>query len=255
MKTRPKFRWFTLTVVASRVDLYIMVMAAPQLGIGVYTPAEAAFYARIRTGMLTRWIHGDGRGDAVVRAQLYRDTEKTITFNDFVQALAIRAIRTQYRDVSLQKIRMAVDSVRTKHNVEYPLAVRHKIYVITEGSNRGEIVIDFNEKMVQVSGKNKDQTLIGPIAELYMDRVTFGADGSPTQYTPMSNEIAGAIILNPHIRFGEPIVEQCGYSAQTLWEASIAEGGLEAAAKAYGVDKSHVALACEYYDYLSTSAA
>ncbi len=205
--------------------------------------------------MLARWIHGDGRGDPVVKAELPGDSEKTITFNDFVQALAIRAIRTQYKDVSLQKIRQAVDAVRERHGLEYPLAVRHKIYVITDGSSKGEIVIDLDDVLIQVSGRHKDQTLIGPIAELFMDRIQFDAAGNPEQFCPMSSERGGSIILNPHIRFGEPVVEECGYSAHTLWDASIAEGGLDAAAKAYGVDKAHVALACEYFDHLTNVAA
>ncbi len=45
----------------------------------------------------------------MIRAELSGDDEKRVTFNDFVQALAIREIRNQYKYVSLQKLRSAVD--------------------------------------------------------------------------------------------------------------------------------------------------
>ena len=41
--------------------------------------------------------------------------------------------------------------------------------------------------------------------------------------------------MDPRERFGEPVVERCGYAASTLWEACEIEGGVEEAAKAYGV--------------------
>ncbi len=75
--------------------------------VGLYTPAEAAHYARVPTALMVRWIHGNKQGDAVVTAELPNDIEKTVTFVDFVQSLAIRAIRLHHR-VPLQKIREAI---------------------------------------------------------------------------------------------------------------------------------------------------
>ena len=61
--------------------------------------------------------------------------------------------------------------------------------------------------------------------------------------------------MNPKRRFGEPIVKSYSYTAETLWEASIAEGGIGAAARAYDVDFENVTLACDYYDHLLSVAA
>lgn len=232
-----------------------MIAEAPtQLGIGLYTPSEAAFYARVHTQTMSRWIHGNAQGQSVVHAELYGDTDKTVTFNDFVQALAIRAIRTQYPIVSIQKIRNAVEAAREERGIIFPLAVPHKTFVITHGSNRGEIVLDIDGLLIQVSGRKKDQILIGPIAELYLDQITFDELGRPEEYRAWSDP-SGSIVMNPHRRFGEPIVDSCGYTAQTLWEASITEGGIDAAADAYGVNRTDVALACTYYDHLMSVAA
>ena len=65
---------------ASRVD------ADALLGIGLYAPSEAAFYARVSTQLMTRWIHGNKQGSPVVEAEIARSNDKIVTFLDFVQA-------------------------------------------------------------------------------------------------------------------------------------------------------------------------
>src|SRR4051812_17888165 len=106
-----------------------MIAANTEFGVGLYTPAEAAFYARVRTQTLNRWLFGDSRGESVVTAQIKSDDEKIVTFRDFVQALAIRSIRTQYPKISLQKVRRAVDLAGEKLGVRHPFARPHKTYV------------------------------------------------------------------------------------------------------------------------------
>jgi len=95
--------------------------------------------------------------------------------------------------------------------------------------------------------------MIGPIAELYLTRLEFGADGLACQFRAWG-DVDNPIIMNPRRRFGEPIVASCGYTAQALWEASIVEGGLESAAKAYRVKPEEVAIACDCYDHLMSAA-
>lgn len=229
-----------------------MVVASPQLGFGLYTPREAALYARVRTATVNRWVFGNATGEPVIRAEIGNADEKVVTFQDFVQTLGIRAIRTQYSSVSLQKIRKAVLEAQDRYGIEHPLAAPHRTFVIQEGSAAGEIVIRIDKNLVQVTGAHRDQTLIGPIAELYLSDVIF-EDDRATRYRAW-NGGAGSIIMDPHQRFGEPIVEQCGYSASTLWEANIVEGGIHAAAEAYGVEPEQVELAVSYYDHLMSVA-
>ncbi len=218
------------------------------LGIGLYTPAEAALYARVRTQTLNRWVFGDARNSGVVEAQIANANERTVSFLDFVQTMAIRAIRSQF-DVPLQKIRKAVDIASETFDTKYPFAMRHKTFVIREGSAAGELVLEREGHHVQISGKNKKQHLFGEIAELYMDQVQFGPDGLAAGYTAWGTG-PDTIQMNPHIRFGEPIVADCGYSAHALWEAVRTEGGISAAADAYGVPENKIRLACSYFDHL-----
>ena len=233
-----------------------MIATKNQLGIGLYTPQEAAMYARVRTQTLNRWLFGSNQGKSVVRPQIQPDGDRTVTFLDLIQSLAIRSIRTQYKKlVSIQKIRAAAEIARDEYGVEFPFAQPHKTFVIREGKHAGEVVIQLTTGFVQITGKKKDQRLIGPIAELYLDQLVFDDDGYATEYRPWSSQDAGSILMNPHQRFGEPLVEGCGYSACALWDATIAEGGVDAAASAYGVSPEHVKLACSYFDHLLKDAA
>ena len=226
-----------------------MIATRDTLGIGIYTPAEAAFYARVRTQTLTRWLFGSEQGESVVAPQIPVNDDKVVTFLDFVQTLAIRSIKTQYPKISLQKIRKAVDVAQDTLGIEYPFAREHKTFVL----NEREIVLEVEENLVQISGKHFGNLLIGPIAELYMKRIEYSDNGLASGYRAWG-ELEAPIVMNPKRRFGEPIVLSCGYTAQTLWEASIVEGGLDAAARAYGVRPEEVALACDYYDHLTSAA-
>jgi len=205
-------------------------------------------YARVKTQTLTRWVFGDGHGDSAFTPQITDSAEKTVSFLDFIQSMAVRAIRLQH-NVPLQKIRAAVDLVEATFGITYPFARQHTTYVIREGSAKGELALEIDGKLLQISGKQKKQYLFDQVAELYMDRVDFGTDGLATTFTAWGSG-KETIRMNPHIRFGEPIVTSCGYSALVLWEAVKNEGSIKDAAKAYGVSEKQVKLACEYFDHL-----
>ena len=235
-----------------------MVAISKKLGKGIYSPRDAALYARVKTQLMSRWILGNSQGKPVVKREIEDSSDSTVTFLDFIQALSIRAIRTQYSHIPLQKIREAANTATEKYEVEYPFARPHSTYIIKKGRNTGEIVLrlgDDDDRFVQITGKMKDQHLLGPIAELYMENIKYDEDDYASEYRPWSTLEGGAILMNPHRRFGEPLVEECGYSARALWEAAITEGGIEAAANSYGVEPAHVKLACNYFDHLTNASS
>jgi uncharacterized protein (DUF433 family) len=215
-----------------------MVMAAEQLlGVGLYTVEEAAFYARVNTQTMARWIFGDRRGQAVMERQFSKTDEKIVTFLDFIQAIHIKQIRadTECR-IPLPKIREAIDVASRKYGVHYPLAMEHTTYfygkeiAIAIGDDQN----DPNREFVQLTGKTKHQGMIGKIVRLYAKDLTFDQSGLANSFK--AGEYGGVkILMKPSVRFGEPIVVDCGYTARTLYEATITEGSFESAASAYGV--------------------
>jgi uncharacterized protein (DUF433 family) len=244
-----------------------MVAIADKLGRGLYTPSEAAMYARVQTQLLGRWLKSRG-GAPVIEAE-YGSDDRSVSFLDFVQALAIRDIRNTFRTLSLHKIREAYSEAKNKHGVQYPFAMKHRTFLFSDGSEldnntprkkrRLEIVFDLgrddNHDYVQLTGRERGNKLIAEVSELYMRDLTFdGPGGVASSYRPLRVD-GNSIVMDPKIRFGEPFVESCGYTAFTLFNSYLAEGTIGAAAKAYGVQREEVELAIKYVDYLQRPTA
>lgn len=217
------------------------------LGVGLYTPEEASLYARVSARMLRRWIYGSQVGQPIISPQLGTD-EGLVTFLDFVQAMAVRAVRLEHR-VPLQKIREAIDKARNEFNVSYPFARLHTTYLF--GS---EVIIRLDDdEYVQATGKGARNRLITKVVELYVKDLGFDAKGLANEYQAFAWKDY-AVKMNPQVRFGEPIVTSCGYSARALWEGFKSEGSFEATASAYGVKVEEVEAACRYFDHILSAA-
>jgi len=218
------------------------------LGVGLYTPAEAAAYLRVNTQTVNRWMFGSTTGLRVLMPQLGDKDDRVITFLDFAQMMAVRVMRVDYK-LPLDKIRQAVDVARDVYGLKYPLATKHVTYLFGE-----DIVIKPTEdEMIQASGKGRHQRML-KLVELFLRDMAWHPDGLPAKYTAWPNTFY-PVVMNPRVRFGEPLLESCGYTAQALWEAARTEGGIEQAAEAYGVKVDEVEVACRYLDHIHKTAA
>lgn len=234
-----------------------MIATKDILGHGIYSPQEAAFYARVPTQTINRWLFGDSKGERVIEPEFATSEDKVVTFLDFIQAMAIRAIRVQYK-IPLPQIRKAVDKAKQEFGVDYPFATQHRTFLMSDQQKEGHgnlvIRLDSGDRLVQISGKSAGNLLLKEIAEpflmdLHFDPVTGLAD----KYQPMK-ENGCYILFDPKQRFGEPLVMPCGYTAQTLFEAIASEGGISNAAKEYGISEDEVRLAYKFIDYLKTTS-
>lgn len=223
-----------------------MNAVSERLGVGLYTPSEAAFYSRVPLQTLNRWFYGNEQGQ-LVTAPRFGENERVVTFLDFVQAMAIRNVRLNHR-IPLPKIRDAIERAKDEYEVDYPLARKKTIYQF------GHDIYIHLDGIRKLTGGNLDQSVMEPVVELYMRDLGFDAEGLAASYTAFDWH-GRQITMNPEIRLGEPLLSTCCYSARTLWEASEAEGGIEAAAMIYGVAEEDVEAAYRYWDYLSTARA
>lgn len=234
----------------------MIVQASECIGQGLYTLSEAAFFARVRPQTLARWMFGDSRGESVISPQ-YRDPdEKLASFLDFVEALTIRAIRVRHPQIPLHRIREAYKEAETRYDVTHPFARRHTTFLL--GDSKTIIIRLRDDDYRELAGPSRGNRMIAEVVETHLHDLSFSDSGVACEYCawpPLAPEGASKIIMNPKRAFGEPVVLRCGYTAETLWEASGIEGGTEAAARAYGVHKEDVELACGYYDHLRGLAA
>lgn len=75
------------------------------------------------TATLSRWFFGTNHADPMSRSAIADEDNglRRINFRDFVEALAIRSLRTDY-GVSLPKIKEAIRNARDRYGIEHPFA-------------------------------------------------------------------------------------------------------------------------------------
>jgi uncharacterized protein (DUF433 family) len=230
----------------------ISVLPDTYLNKGIYTPQQVARYARLRTQTVNRWVYGNDSGPAAIRASMPEEKGRFITFLDFTQTLALRAIRLadpQSR-ISLQKVRKVVD-LASQMGIEYPFARRHTTWLFDD-----DIVLrmDDDGTLIQITGKYRNHQLMQPVIELYGEDLVYNADtGLAELYSPFEYK-GNRIVFDPTRRFGEPMVEGSGYSVDALVDAAQSEGGVENASQAFGVDQDAIRAAQRFDDWLRGAA-
>jgi len=245
-----------------------MIRARDMLGVGIYSPAEAALYARVQTQLVTRWLYGTARDEPVIQPQLGED-EKTVSFLDFVQAMAIRQIRNEAR-IPMSKVREAYLRARADFGVEYPFALDHTRIGRFGPPDKPKyqdiwICIDPDDKQsrkfFQLTGKKFGSQLIGEVVLTYAERLTYNDAHLATEFiawpaaSPSVVQSTQQILMNPDVRFGEPYLSESGYTASTLYDAYRCEGSIEQVADLYEVSPDDVRMSIDYFDYLKPPTA
>ncbi|MBN1362941.1 MAG: DUF433 domain-containing protein [Sedimentisphaerales bacterium] len=214
-------------------------------GLGVYTVQEAAMYGRLSPQRLSRWLFGAGRYPPVVDSQLA--AEHLVSFHDLVQAMAIGRARDE--NVSLQKVRQAIQKAKAEYGVALPLAHDHRLLLFDD-----ELHIEFpNERVIQLTGRGHDQSMMRPIIEPFMKAIDFNEEGLAYRYT--AGEWHGTkIVLDPMRQFGQPLVGDTGYRADVLAHAVEVEQSVDVVVTAYNIDRRDVEAAIAYMKELRKAA-
>jgi len=221
----------------------ISLASAATKGIGVYSIPEAARYAKIHPNTLRYWFAGAGTHPPIRGAEIKSEEFKALTFLDLIEAVAIRSLRVDY-DVPLQRIREAVKNAKSRYGIDYPFAHQsHKTVLIGRDLH---IFLPRENSPVQITGRAVGQQSFKPCIERYMADLDFDANGMAYIYRAYQFKNQ-EIILNPKIQFGEPIVKENGYTAETLYRAAIAEGSIDRAAHLYDVSEDAVDAAYRYW--------
>ena len=221
----------------------VTIGEAAESGIGIYSAAEAALYARMPPQTLRAWFFDYGHRKRYRQSQIADDTIKHIGFLDFIEALAIRTIRHNY-NVSFQKIRAANEYAAKAFGTPYPFA--HK-YHETFASAGVVYILDKRkpDQLTQITSPQQGQTEFRRVVETWVTQIEFGEDDLANLFVAKESENE-RIVMNPIRNFGTPIHEKSGYPARVLWEAAIVEGSLEEAAQEYQVSTEAVDLSFRY---------
>ena len=224
-----------------------MVQAAVTFNQGIFTPAEVALFAKLHRSTVQRWFFGNHMGRAVLPPS--GSEERTLSFWDFVQAMAVRTIRRE-RQVPLPKIREAVERAERDYGLTHIFARPHRTVLFA-----GDIFIypKDTDAPVQITGKHPHQLALRPVVEPYQRDLAFDEQGLANLFTAF-RFADQSVVIDPAVRFGEPYVASCGYTARTLHDAVLSEGGVTEAAKSFDVPEPAVEVAFRYYESLEPAA-
>jgi uncharacterized protein (DUF433 family) len=220
----------------------ISVLDAATQGVGLYSVTEAARYAKMPANTIRGWFF-PSRRKPMRRGDIESDEEKALSFLDFVEAIAVRSLRVDYR-VSLNTIRKAIDFAQEQYQKDHIFA-REDHTTLIDPKRQLHITFPGEKSPIKMGGKDAGQMTLETCVEGYMRDLKFNRQKIAAIYTAF--EYGGQrVVMNPAFRFGEPVMEENGYPANVLWRGVIGEGGFARAAKLYGTSIESVEAAYRY---------
>lgn len=224
-------------------------------GIGLYTFHEASRLTRIPLRDLRRWLDGYSYRDRKHQESIAIDplwkTEFSdeqvdgISFHDLLEVRFVHAFR--HHGVSLQTIRVASQRARELFATDYPFTSRQfrtdgRTIFASAMEETGE-----TELLDLVKRQYAFRKIIEP--SLYRG-IEFNQDQVATRWYPSPR--SKAVVLDPEVAFGKPIVTDGGVRTSILYEAFEAEGDKDFVAKLYEVPASAVDAAVAFEESLIT---
>lgn len=208
------------------------------LGIGLYSFSEAARLTGIESSQLRRWLRGYAyrpKGEQEKRtapplwhSPLQDEDLDALSFGDLLEVRFVEAFRKH--GVTLQTIRAAARHARELFSTDYPFTSRR---FRTDGRDVfAEAIRETGETEVMDLAKKQYvfEKVVRP--SLYTG-IEFGPDEMATRWFPVSN--SKAVVLDPQIAFGKPIVTDVGIRTDILYEAFQAEQDKHLVARLYVV--------------------
>lgn len=217
-------------------------MTAQTLGIGVYTPPEAARMIGMRPITLRRWLLGydhDGKSEPGLWHPQYEPSDEGLFlgFRDLVEARIVNALRKQR--IGLQTIRACVERARNIIGDERPFSTQE---FKTDGKTIFlEITKDLDEP--HLIDLKHSQGVFKRVVEPSLKDLEFGPDGAERWWLVPGKK---SIVADPNRSFGHPIESQHGVATAILAQAVEAEGSVAAVARLFEVSQSSVRDAVAY---------
>lgn len=201
------------------------------VGMGLYTPAEAGRLIAINPLKLTRWLRGHESGGRYYEPLWtpeidIGDKHVYLSFRDMMEARVAAALIE--RGVSAQKVRRAI-SLALEMVGERPLSTT---WLRTDGRNVFLQIAHEEGDEPALIDLLKSQYAFKPIVEVSLRDVEF--DGHvPSMWWPRGKK--AGIVVDPSRSFGRPIEEETSVPTDALVSAVLAEGSVDAAARAWQV--------------------
>lgn len=223
------------------------------VGVGLYTFTEAARLTNIPSRDLRRWLDGYTytsresneriRSTPLWATELAGEEVEGISFHDLLEVRFVAAFRKF--GVSLQTIRCASQHARDIFDHPYPFTCKR---FQTDGRTIfAEAIEETGE--TQFLDLVKKQYAFAQVIESSLYRgIEFGKNELAQRWFPMNR--SKAVVLDPQIAFGKPVITDVGIRTSTLYDAFKAEGSKQTAAKLFEVPIAAVEAAISFEERL-----
>lgn len=219
----------------------------PMLDRDVYLYAEVDRIVGLRSGTARRWINGYERSGKLYEPILRtapRETEWT-TWGEFVET----RILAEYRDIAkvrTQRLREAINELRARYRVDYPLAYLQPYLKAESGElTIGGKGVGLDDSRVVI---RTGQLLLAD-GRTVIERASLGSDergGGPfVVEMPAADDFPG-IVVNPNRYSGQPTFEGRRVAVATIAGMVAAGEREEDLAADYGLSLRQVRSAVEY---------
>jgi uncharacterized protein (DUF433 family) len=206
-----------------------------------YSVEEAARYLKIPVTTLASWTRGytrtDKHGHRVRYSGVIRlaDPQRgLLSFFNLAEAYVLRFARSKH--VSLKRIRLAVEYIRSVHDGEHPLL--HPKLATSHGS------IFIRELGLLLNASRHGQLAMKQILAKHLSAIRRGPDGLPEELAPLPNKV---VSISPFFSSGEPVVAGTGIMVSILVSRSGAGDSPDAIARDYGLDRKTIEQAVKAY--------
>lgn len=206
-----------------------------------YSIEEAAGYLKIPVSTLKSWVRGytrtDKHGHRVRYPGVIRlaDPERgLLSFLNLAEAYVLRFSRNKH--VSLKRVRLAVEYIRSHYDGEHPLL--HPKLATTHGS------IFIRELGLLLNASKHGQLAMKQILAKHLSAIKRGPDGLPEEFAPLTNKV---VSISPFFSSGEPVVAGTGIMVSILVSRTGAGDSPDAIARDYGLDRKTIEQAVKAY--------
>ena len=219
-----------------------------------YSIPEAAHYLRIPETTLRSWVRGrkypTSGGDQFFQPviELPNDSQNLLSFINLVEIHVLDAIRRDHR-ISLHKVRIAIDFIKEELKSDHPLAY-HKLE--TDGL---DLFVEEYGQLINVS--QAGQLVLRELLQAHMRRIDRDSAGYALRLYPFTRkrpsqqliEEPKAIVIDPRISFGRPVLAGTGIPTAIIAERYKAGEAIDALVDDYGRSTLEIeeAIRCELY--------
>lgn len=214
------------------------------VGVGLYTPAEAAVYTGIPAVEIRRWLFGysaNGRHhDGLWTPQLSERVDKALSFHDLLEIRFVHAFRRH--GVSLQAIRGASAHARELFHQDYPFTCRR---FQTDGRSIFATVLEETGDESLLDLVKKQYAFKQVISPSLYEGIEYSEGGEAQCWYPLKRN--RKVVLDPARNFGKPMLSDSGVSVEAILGAWRAEGeNAKRVASLYEIDVAAVEAAIKF---------